>query len=230
MSRLIQTIAAVALFSASQAATSQTFTTEFDGVENPLSEGGVWSHVGLDWAKVQKSNGIAFGTQSGNGGYDDSYAYLSGFGPDQSASAKVHLSGSIDGSCSHEVEILLRWSDNDHNAKGYEINMSFNGSYSEIVRWNGAIGDFTRLQSGSYPSIKDGDILEASIAGDLIRVSVNGNPVIQVRDSTYATGNPGIGFFRRACGTNADVGFQNFTATGSNGSPIPAAPTNVTVL
>jgi hypothetical protein len=56
---------------------AQVFTTSFDGNENPLSEGGVWLHEGLDWKQVQKVNGIACGTQTGTGGYDDSYATLS---------------------------------------------------------------------------------------------------------------------------------------------------------
>src|SRR5262245_9498429 len=60
----------------------KSYSTEFDGIENPLSEGGVWSHVGLDWRNVEKSGGIAYGTQTGTGGYDDSYAVLSGFPPD----------------------------------------------------------------------------------------------------------------------------------------------------
>ena len=55
-------------------------------------------------------------------------------------------------------------------------------------------------------------------------MSVNGNQIAQVRDSTFMTGNPGIGFFRRACGTVSDVGFQNFSVTGSNGGPTPITP------
>jgi hypothetical protein len=212
-------------------AETQSYTTEFDGTESPLSEGGAWSHVGLDWTKVQKANGIAFGTQTGSNGYDDSYAVLSGFGPNQSASAKVHLGSSIDASCSHEVEILLRWSDSDHSARGYEINLSFDGGYAQIVRWNGGLGNFTVLGGGGYPGLMNGDTFAASIEGDLIKMSVNGNPIAQVRDSTFTTGNPGVGFFRRACGTNADVGFQSFTATGSDGAlvPGPNPPTNLRV-
>ena len=227
MSRLIRTVPALACILVSQTVASQTFTTEFDGTENPLSEGGVWSHTGVDWAKVQKANGIAFGTQTGTGGYDDSYALLAGFGPDQSGSAKVHLASSIDGSCTHEMEILLRWADDDHNARGYEINISFDGAYSQIVRWNGPVGNFTVLQGGDYYGLKDGDMFEASILGDLITVSVNGHQIAQVRDSTFNTGDPGIGFFRRACGTNADVGFQSFSATGNNGPVTPSPPTNL---
>lgn len=207
--------------SAADCAWAQSYSTLFDGTENPLSENGVWTHTGADWTKVQKANGIAFGTQTGSGGYDDSYAVLSGFGPNQRASARVHISPSLDPSCTHEVEILLRWSDSLHQAKGYEVNLLWDGGYAQIVRWNGALGDFTVLGGGSYPGLKDGDLFEASIDGDLIKVLVNGQPVAETRDATFATGNPGIGFFRRDCGTTADVGFKDFAATSGGTQPMP---------
>jgi len=213
-----------------QASTSstQTYTTEFDGNENPLSEGGAWTHTGLDWTKVAKSNGIAYGTQTGNDGYNDSYAILSGYSPNQSGSAQVHLIGSIDASCSHEVEILLRWSDAAHSAKGYEVNLSFDGGYAQIVRWNGAYGDFTALGAGSYPGLKNGDTFSASINGNVISAFVNGTKIAEVTDSSYSSGNPGIGFFRRDCGAGSDFAFENFTATGDT-TVRPMPPTNVTV-
>src|ERR1051325_4346552 len=75
---------------------TQHYATSFDGSEAPLSEGGAWSNTGLDWTPVIKSNGAAHGTQTGNGGYDDSYAVLSGFSPNQAASATVQLASQID--------------------------------------------------------------------------------------------------------------------------------------
>ena len=206
-----------------------TYTTSFDGSENPISEGGAWSHLGLDWQKVMKSNGMAFGTQTGNGGYDDSYAVLSGFGPNHSATATLHLNPAIDGSCTHEVEILLRWADAAHTARGYEVNLSFDGGYAQIVRWNGALGDFTVLGGGSYGAIKEGDTFSASIEGDLITLTVNGTRVAQVRDGTWTNGNPGMGFFRRACGANSDFGFLSYTATDGTQTQTakPMPPSNV---
>lgn len=211
---------------------SKTYSTNFDGTEIPLSEGGAWSHTGVDWTPVVKENGVAHGTQTGTGGFDDSYAILSGFPPNQSITGKVELASSIDGSCSHEVELMLRMSDAAHSARGYECNLSFDGGYVQIVRWNGAFGDFTFLASGSYPGLKNGDVLQASINGNLIIVKINGQEVIRATDSTYTTGNPGVGFFRRECGSNSDVGFTNFTATGSDATldtVPPAPPTNLHV-
>src|SRR5262249_24597990 len=153
--------------------------------------------------------------------YDDGYALLSGFSPNQSSSATIHLVGSIDRSCMHEVELLLCWADGPHLARGYECNILFDGGYSQIVRWNGALGDFTVLGGGSFPGLKAGDVFSASIVGSRIAIAVNGNEIVSVNDTTYATGNPGIGFFRRECGANSDFGFSSFATSGSDGTPAP---------
>jgi hypothetical protein len=77
----------------STAGVSQTYSTTFDGDENPLRESGKWINNGLDWTKIRKRGGIACGTQRGtNTGiyrYDDSYAHLSGFPPDESWSRPI---------------------------------------------------------------------------------------------------------------------------------------------
>ena len=188
----------------------RSFTTDFTGTENPLSEGGAWSNNNLHMTKVKKSNGLACGTLTGSGGYDDSYARLSGFAPDQIASAKIHLVGDIDASCTHEVEILLRCSDSPDSVTGYECNINFRGG-CQIIRWNGPFGDFTILDEGSA-RLKTGDVLKASAIGNVITLHLNGAVRVRVTDSKIVTGNPGIGFFRRNCGTNTDFGFTSFSA------------------
>jgi len=198
-----------------------TYTTDFDLAESPLSEKGAWHHDGLDWTVVESSNGVASNTQalgvgrSGPTQYNDSYAYLGGFPADQQASAAVHL-GTIDGSCTHEVEILLRWSDSAHNARGYECNVAFNGAYAEIVRWNGPVGDYMYLKQSSVPGgIHENDVVSASIIGDQIKLSVNDVVVASAQDTTFVDGNPGIGFWRGSsgCGSIGDFGFTHFTAS-----------------
>jgi len=197
-----------------------SYHTDFDRTESPLSENGAWHHDGLDWTRVDTAGGVAFGTQtlgaarSGPTQYDDSYAYLAGFPPDQQASGVIHL-GSIDGSCTHEVEILLRWSDSAHSARGYECNLAYDGSYAQIVRWNGPVGDYTYVGSGSVPGgVHDGDTLSASIVGDKISLAVNGVERATARDATFATGSPGIGLWRGSsgCGTLGDYRFTSFSA------------------
>lgn len=197
------------------------YATTFDATESPISENARWHHLGLDWTTVNTEGGVAFGTQalgvarSGPTGYDDSYAYLDGFSPDQSASAVVSL-GHIDATCTHEVEVLLRWDDSAHLARGYECNVAFDGSYAQIVRWNGAVGDYTYLGSGSVPGgMHDGDTVSAHVVGAHITLSVNGTVRATADDATFADGNPGIGFWRgdSGCGSFGDYGFTSFQAS-----------------
>jgi hypothetical protein len=191
-----------------------SYSTNFDLTESPLSEGGAWKHLGLDWTLVNTSNGLAWGTQTGSGAYDDSYAYLSGFPPDQMASGVVHLA-SPSGAATHEVEILLHWSDDAHDARGYECNLAWNGGYAEIVRWNGPINDFTYLDRSSAPmGVHEGDTLSAKIVGNTITSYLNGVQIATATDSMFRTGNPGIGLWRGggAPVTLRDYAFTSFTA------------------
>ena len=207
------------------------YSTTFEGEENPLSEGGKWSNNGLDWTKIRKTRGLAYGSQTGtNKGiyrYDDSYAHLAGFPPDQEAWAQVRIA-KPDPSCHQELEILLRWSSSAHRTTGYECFarcVNDGSSYLQIVRWEGPLGKFTYLadKRGVNYGLKDGDILKASIVGDVITVFINGVEKAQVKDDTYKTGNPGIGTFLscdggRGVGSNKDFGFRNFTARGIGGN------------
>jgi hypothetical protein len=194
---------------------SKMYSTNFDGTEKPISENGAWVHLGLDWAYVDTGNGLAYGTQTGTGGYNDSYAHLSGFPPDQSGSGVIHKDAALDGSTTHEVEIHLHWSDAAHDAHGYECNLAFDGSYAQIVRWNGALGDFTYLSSGSVPGgVHEGDVLSASIVGTHITLAVNGATITTADDATWKTGNPGFGLWRGgpAGAFNGDYAFTSYTA------------------
>ena len=85
----------------------------------------------------------------------------------------------------------------------------------QIVRWNVPYGDFTVLAGAAHPPRpKTGDAMKATIVGNVITVFYNGKQIMQATDSTYATGNPGMGFFIRAPARNDEFGFTRFTATG----------------
>ncbi len=199
-----------------------TFTTNFSLAENPISEGGVWQHRGTAWKYVRTVGDHAVGTQMGTGDYDDSYAYLTGFAPDQSARATLWIDPTTKGSY-RELELLLHWADSPASARGYECKLSWNGSYAEIVRWNGPLGDFTyvtkqtRFDSGLMPPAS-GDIFTATIVGDLIRVWLNKNDgrgdrlIVTGRDSTFTDGDPGMGFFTSGSADAARFGFSGYAA------------------
>lgn len=202
---------------------SKSFATDFPLTERPISENGVWHHVGTSWTVVRSVANHAVGTQTGSAGYDDSYAYLSGFGPDQEAQATLWIDPAAKGDF-REVELLLRWADSPTNARGYECNLSWNGSYAEIVRWNGPYGDFTyitkqtRFKPGIMPP-RSGDIFKAAISESTIHVYLNKHDgkgdqlIVGGSDRTFADGQPGMGFFIRGNVDPTQFGFSSYAAS-----------------
>jgi hypothetical protein len=230
-----------------KAENARTYATDFLLNENPISESGVWQHRGASWATVRTFANRAVGSQTGYGGYDDAYAYLSGFGPDQAAQATIWKDPAIGNdsmTCkilrrliwrrlrghycaapnTHEVELLLRWADSETSARGYECNLSWDGRYAEIVRWNGPFGDFTRItqqttfNDGIMPP-NNGDIFKAAIVGSTISVYLNKNDgkgdqlIVTGTDPTYTDGDPGMGFFIEDDVDPTQFGFTSFKAS-----------------
>ena len=66
----------------------------------------------------------------------------------------------------------------------------------EIVRWNGKVGDWTSLKklSGAQYGVKDGDLVTATIVGNVINGYINGVEVISATDDTLQRGQSGDGF------------------------------------
>jgi len=212
---------------AASGATHGTYTTNFPLTENPISEGGKWTNGrtdALDWANVRTTPGFAFGTESGGlrsapQKYDDSTALLAGtWGPNQTAQATVRAVNQNE-KINEEVELRLRSALSRHKATGYEILFRSSqgaNAYCEIVRWNGPLGSFTYLSRAKGPqcAVANGDVVRATIMGSVITAYINGAQVVQATDNTYATGNPGIGFYLEgASGVNGDYGFTSFMAT-----------------
>jgi len=206
---------------------SFNYQTDFGLTESPVSENGVWHNKGLVWTNVVTSGGLAYGTQGGHAGppYDDSYAILSGWPPDQYAEGVIHIEPGITGQYV-EVEILLRWSDGPNNSIGYECNLAFNGQYGVIGRWPGYLG----TQVSQYTSIcpetaspigapKEGDKLAAQIVGYtitswIIRDGVK-HQLCTGTDTTpgkLATGSPGIGFYSSGAPSSSKFSFTSFSA------------------
>jgi len=192
------------------------YTTNFDLTEDPISEGGVWRRASNAWTNVRTANGIAFGTNGTANTYDDSYALLSGFGPDQQAEAVVFRSPSLATGVTHEVELLLRMSDDANNVRGYECLFNYAGGV-QIVRWNGAFGDFTVLPTSDVGrlgrELVSGDVIKATIVGNVISAYINGVLIAQAIDSTFVSGQPGIGFFTRPGGNSAHLGLTSYTVS-----------------
>ncbi len=207
------------------AATGRTYTTAFPGTENPISEGGNWINGGangLDWTNVSTTPGLAIGHESG-ATYTDATALLTGsWGPDQQVTGTVHSVNPVDG-CYEEVELRLRSAISAHVNRGYEISFKVsagNDPYLIIVRWNGALGDFTYLLNAhaSQYAVHNGDIVSATVVGNVITAYKNGVQMGQATDNTWTSGAPGMGFNLEASisgcsGHNGDYGYTSFTAT-----------------
>jgi len=193
------------------AAGGNFYTTNFTLRANPISENGRWLNGkadGLDWRNVRTTPGLAFLTRPNVNDYRDSTALLTGtWGADQYVGTVVRIL-SPDTNFAMEMEIRLRSSLSAHRSTGYEV---LGGS--QIVRWNGPLGDFTILQDeGPYGTLHDGDVFEASMVGNVITVYINGRQVNRAVDSTFTTGNPGMGFFSRNP-KPPRFGFGSFTAS-----------------
>jgi hypothetical protein len=195
--------------------TGRRYSTNFNLTENPISEGGVWFNNGLLWTKVRTANGLAFGTNGPRNTYDDSYAYLSGFAPNQQGEAVIYVSPDLVGE-PHEFELLLRWADSAQIARGYECLFSDWGGV-QIVRWNGPFGTFSVLsgqgRGGLGRKLVTGDVVKGTVIGNTITAYINGVQMYQAVDSMWTTGQPGIGFFKRTAGQNSDLAITSYTAT-----------------
>jgi hypothetical protein len=193
---------------------------------------------GVDWADVISKNGGAYGSvtrmavaerrvEQGNldpssgegsapeGDYDDPTAVLAGaWGKNQHAKGKV-FSRKPTEEYFQEVELRLRSAIAPHLCTGYEVFfrcLKTDEGYAEIVRWNGKVGDFTSLKKlvGAQYGVQEGDEVEATIHGNLLKGFINGVEVISATDDAFNTGSPGIGFNFFVGNTNVDHGFTYF--------------------
>jgi hypothetical protein len=198
-----------------------SYSTSFPATENPISEGGVWTNggtTGLDWQNARTTTGTpnkAYGTGFSTGATDN-IAILSGFPANQSAQLTVYYASGYTAPGSHEIELLLRFQITAHNARGYEITFRFDGTGVQIVRWNGAVENYTVLTSTGtgISSLATGDVLKATMIGTTITVYKNGSAVQSATDATFSTGNPGMGFFINSGGTLDGYCISQFTAAG----------------
>ena len=212
-----------------------TYSTSFPSTENPISEGGKWVNgktVGVDWNDVKTTPGKAFASiLSGFNGasrYNDNIAHLStsfmAFPANQYAQGTVFRVAGYDPSPSkHEVELHLRFQTSANNARGYEIMWGITG-YLAVVRWNGALGDYTSISDTGDPGIGppvDGDVLRAEIKGNIITIFKNGVSkqtidVTSIPGTVWADGQPGMGFWPVDGSTPQNYGWKSYQA-----GPVP---------
>ena len=197
---------------------------------------------GLDWSDVITKNGLCYGEVSGYryggvterrveqgnlptgtatvGDYDDPVAVLVGtWGKNQHVTAKVFSRNPTD-EYFQEIELRLRMTMRPHYCSGYEIffrPLKTEKAYAEICRWNGEFKDglfwtsLTRHEGPQY-GIKDGDVIEATVEGNVVKGFINGVEVTSATDDAFTSGAPGIAFNFGVGYTNSDFGVTSFEA------------------
>lgn len=210
-------------------APSSDFTTSFPLTENPISQGGIWTNglaVGLDWTDPKTTGGKAVASAVPTPTrYSDDLGHLKTsyrpFNAKQFAQGTVYLAPGYTGNGgSHEIELLLHFNISANVAQGYEILFGLAGYYA-VVRWNGPVTNYTALYdpgAASLPVPVDGDVFRAEIdANNDIRVFRNGSllassPTNFATNTTYLTGQPGMGFWPVDGAIPENFGWKNFTA------------------
>jgi hypothetical protein len=201
------------------------FFTNFPATENPLSQGGLWVRgltEGLSWNNPQTASNSCYGSTINAGGapsgppFDDNLAHLK---PSLKISPLNHrveqtlfIAGGYTPPVPHEVEILLRFDISANNARGYEVTFSLFEQMIHVVRWNGALNDFTDLVLDIAQTFADNDVVGAQISGNTISVDVNGTVKGTVSDTTWSSGQPGLGYWARSGATLSSFGSRNFRA------------------
>jgi hypothetical protein len=197
------------------------FSTEFTATESPISEGGIWLNGqsdGLDWLNFKTLNGIACAaafSAEPPPPYNDSIAILksSAFAcaPDQFAEIVVSRAGGYSPSVTHECGMFVRFALSANSASGYEAYLNHASNFT-IVRWNGALNNFSPLSStGPGPtSPVDGDVLRFEVEGSTLRYYQNDVLVATATDSTFSSGQAGLQSYCVSGATLASYGMKSF--------------------
>lgn len=208
-----------------------SYSTSFPATENPISEGGNWISGGITgyFQDVKTTPGFANGINPSQDApapppRNDPTAILSGtWAPVQTCEATVVVAGSPQQY--QEVELRLRTTITSvgSNISGYEVLFSvYSGnSYVEIVRWDGALypGDITTsLAFTGGAVLATGNHIKATITalGVITAYEDTGSgysQVLQVTDTAYTTGAPGIGFFSNGGAPMAGFGLSALSCT-----------------
>lgn len=202
---------------------SADFTTTFPLTENPISEGGKWLNGktdGVGWQDFKTLNSLACaGAASStlNPPYDDAVAQLKtsaiALPANHYISGVVKLASGYSPAGTHELGLFVRMTITANSVTGYEAYLGRGGAHT-LVRWNGALNDFTPLAGGniSTPSVPaDGDIVKLEASGSTINFYQNGILRTQFTDTTFTTGQTGLQSYMVSGGTPESYGYDSIT-------------------
>lgn len=162
-------------------------------IEDALSAGGVWSNntqgVGGNGAPGNLTNmrvglasdgktRIAMATHGGVN-YDDSFAFVPGFGEDQFIEAVVYKEPGYNANAhksNHEIELILGCSSKP-GARTWNECLFNSGGGTDIAYLSGGPNDFkmiANIEGRNYFNAKHGDVIRADKIGNVISLYLNG--------------------------------------------------------
>lgn len=192
-------------------------------IEDPLSAGGVWSSntqgVGGNGAPGNLTNmrvglasdgktRIAMATHPGIH-YDDSFAFVPGFGEDQFIEAVVYKEAGYNPNAhkaNHEIELILGCSSTPGGRIWNECLFNAGGGV-DIAYLNGGPNDFkmiANIEGRNYFNAKHGDVIRADKIGNVISLYLNG--ILKVR---YDGADP------KMVARGSGIGIAGFTRPGA---------------
>lgn len=201
-------------------------STNFDGTEAPISEGGLWINggvTGLDWANCEKTSGLAHGA-SPQQQFRDATAILAGpWSRNQEVEAIYTGVDALDSQCSTEVELRLLSIILAHINSGIEVFRKLNSStwYTQCALWFGDPEDFELVFNEPGPQPQNGDVFRARAEeGATSNVSdvslwVNDTLITTIQGLPFSSGAPGMGFYPGSsclASSGAGFGFVSLTA------------------
>jgi hypothetical protein len=175
------------------------FSTSFPATEDPISQGGIWLNGeadGIDWENCKTNGSGIFANGFSTNQYGDNVCLLKpsyrSFSANHYAQGTVYRAGGYD--VSHEIELYVRAAGAAHSWRGYEVYWTNPSGYINLVRWDGPLADFTYLADTPIGQAVTGDVLRMEVTGTTITIYKNGSQVMTHSDSTWSSGQPGIGF------------------------------------
>jgi hypothetical protein len=233
----------IALSSGAGGSGFASYSTNFDGTENPLDEAGMWltpdAAGATYWQPLRKSGGRAFGVGTTDA-FEDCVEIINpaemAFGADHVVRAAFHITSGYTVETTHEAQIILRGAFGNDHIEGYEILFQLGASKPTIMKWYGPGGGgfFAELTGGTESDIgfQHGDICIAQVSGTnpaLIEVFRDRGGVVQawrtVTDNgsvlsgapILTSGQPGLASFSRIGVTLDAYAWDSFSASDDPG-------------
>ncbi len=184
---------------------------------NTQGVGGNVAPLNLTSMRVARaSDGLTTIAMATHGGinYDDSFAFVPGFGANQWCEAVLYKEAGYNPNAAgsnHELEIVLgcRTAAGTHRWNEFLLNA---GGGVDIISLDGGPGSFTSIgvHAGITLVPQDGDLFRATKSGDTLRLYLNGTLLCHYTGALVADGSGiGIAGFIRSGATHDKFGFRS---------------------